>query len=99
MKRTIKFRKKRLSPDFIVYDPITAQSYYTTISDHDISKVTFEVAREYRASVVEVKIRDDDAILRRKVVFDVSEQEHLWFDMVDNFLGRMSKYIEKVQWW
>ena len=99
MKRTIKFRKKRPSPEFVIYDPITAQDYYTTISDHDILKAAFEVAREYHVSIVQVKIRDESSILRSKVVFEVSEQEHLWFDIVDSFLGRMSKYIKKVRWW
>ena len=99
MKRTIKFRKRRLQPEYDVYDPITASYFYTTVSDHDILKAAFEVAREYGTTISQIKIRDESSILRSKVVFEVSEQEHPWFDIVDSFLGRMSKYIEKVQWW
>lgn len=98
MKRTIKFRKKRLSPEYDIYDPITASHYYATVSDHDILKSAFEVAREYDVTISQVKIRDEGSVLRSKVVFEVSEQEHPWFDIVDSFLGRMSKYIERVQW-
>ena len=98
MKRAIKFRKKRLGPEYSIYDPITASHYYATVSDHDILKAAFEVAREYGTSIVQAKIRDESAILCSKIVFEVSEQEHPWFDIVDSFLGRMSKYIENVQW-
>lgn len=99
MKRTIKFRKRRLPPEHDIYDPITASHFYATVSDHDILKAAFEVAREYDATIYLIKIRDESAFLRSKIVFEVSEQEHPWFDIVDSFLGRMSKYIEKVQWW
>lgn len=98
MKRTIKFRKRRI-PERDIYDPITASYFYTTVSDHDILKAAFEVAREYGVILSQVKICNENSILRSKVVFEVSEQEHPWFDIVDSFLGRMSKYIEKVQWW
>lgn len=99
MRRIIRFRIRRLSPEYDIYDPITASYYYATVSDHDILKAAFEVAREYGVTVSQVKIRDESSVLRSKVVFEVSEQEHPWFDIVDSFLGRMSKYIEKVQWW
>ena len=99
MKRTIKFRRKRLSPEYDIYDPITASHYYATVSEHDLLKAAFEVAREYRATISQIKIRDTSSVLRSKIVFEVSEQEHPWFDIVDSFLGRMSKYIENVQWW
>lgn len=99
MKRTIKFRKRRLPPKYVVYDPITASYHHTTISDHDILKAAFEVAREYGVSIIQAKIRDESSALRSKIVFEVSEQEHPWFDIVDSFLGRMSKYIEKAKWW
>lgn len=99
MKQTIKFRKKRLSPEYDVYDPITASHYCATVSDHDILKAAFEVAREYGISVSQAKIRDNEAVLRSKITFDISGQEESWFDIVDSFLGRISKYIEKVQWW
>ena len=99
MKRTIKFRRKRLNPEYDIYDQITASHYYATISEHELLKAAFEVAREHGASVVQFKIRDENAFLRSKIVFEVSEQEHPWFDIVDGFLGRMSKFIEKVQWW
>ena len=99
MRRTIKFRRKRLNPKYHIFDPITASHYYDAISEHDLLKAAFEVAREYGASVVKVKIRDESAFLRSKIVFEVSEQEHPWFDIVDSFLGRTSKFIEKVQWW
>lgn len=98
MRRTIKFRKKRI-PERDVYDPITASYFYTTISDHELLKAAFEVAREYRVNIVQMKIRDADSSLRSKVVFEVPESEHTWFDIVDSFLGRTSKYIEKVKWW
>ena len=99
MKRTIKFRKRQLPPEYDIYDPITASHYYATVSDHDILKAAFEVARGYGVTVSQIKIRDESSALRSKVVFEVSEQEHPWFNIVDSFLGRMSKYIEKVQWW
>lgn len=98
MRRTIKFRKRRI-PERDIYDPITASYFYTTISDHKLLKAAFEVAREYGVSVTQVKIRDASSPLRSKIVFETSEQERPWFDIVDSFLGRTSKYIEKVQWW
>ena len=98
MRRTIKFRKRRI-PERDIYDPITASYFYTTISDHELLKAAFEVAREYRVNIVQMKIRDEHSLLRSKVVFEVPDQEHTWFDIVDSFLGRISKYIEKVQWW
>lgn len=99
MKRTIKFRKRRLSSKYDIYDPITAQYFYATVSEHDILKAAFEVAREYGINVVRAKIRDENAVLRSKIVLDISGQEESWLNIVDSFLGRMSKYIEKVQWW
>ena len=98
MRRTIKFRKKRI-PERDVYDPITASYFYTTISDHELLKAAFEVAREYRVNIVQMKIRDENSLLRSKVVFEVPELDHPWLDIVDSFLGRTSKYIEKVKWW
>lgn len=98
MRRTIKFRKRRI-PERDIYDPITASCFYTTISDHELLKAAFEVAREYRVNIIQMKIRDADSLLRSKVVFEVPEQEHPWFDIVDSFLGRTSRYIEKVKWW
>ena len=100
MRRIIRFRKRRLPPECVVYDPITASYHYTTISDHDILKAAFEVAREYHITVKKIKIRDENAILRSKLVFSYDGKgEGTWFNIVDSFLGRMSKYIEKVQWW
>ena len=99
MKRTIKFRKRQSPPKYAVYDPITASYYYTTVSDHELLKAAFEVAREYKVNIVQMKIRDEGSVLRSKVVFEVPDEEYPWFDIVDSFLGRMSKYIEKVQWW
>ena len=98
MRRTIKFRKKRI-PERDVYDPITASYFYTTISDHELLKAAFEVAREYRVNITQMKIRDEHSALRSKFVFEVPDQEHSWFDIVDSFLGRTSKHIEKVKWW
>ena len=100
MKRTIKFRKKRIPPEHDVYDPITASYFYTTISDHDILKAAFEVARKYHITVKKIKIRDENAILRSELVFSYDgNSDGIWFNIVDSFLGRMSKYIEKVRWW
>ena len=99
MCRTIKFRKKRI-PERDVYDPITASYFYTTVSDHDILKAAFEVAKEYHITVKKIKIRDENAILRSKLVFSYDgKSEGIWFNIVDSFLGRTSKYIEKVEWW
>ena len=98
MHRTIKFRKKRI-PEHDVYGPITVSYFYTTISDHELLKAAFEVAREYRVNIVQMKIRDAGSVLCSKIVFEAPELEHPWFDIVDSFLGRTSKYIEKVKWW
>lgn len=98
MQRTIKFRKRRI-PERDVYDPITASYFYTTISDHELLKAAFEVAREYRVNIVQMKIRDENSLLRSKIVFETPELEHPWFDIVDSFLDRTSRYIEKVKWW
>ena len=99
MHRTIKFRKKRLAPKYAIYDPITASYFYTTISEHELLKAAFEVARDYRVNIVQMKIRGEGSLLRSKIVFEVPELEHPWFDIVDSFLDRTSKYIEKVKWW
>ena len=98
MRRTIKFRKRRI-PERDVYDPITASYFYTTISDYELLKAAFEVAREYKINIIQMKIRNEGSALRSKIVFEVVNQDHTWFDIVDSFLGRTSKYIEKVKWW
>ena len=99
MCRTIKFRKKRI-PERDVYDPITASYFYTTISDHELLKAAFETAKENGVTVKKIKIRSENSILRSKLVFSFDGyRDTIWLMIVDGFLGRMSKYIEKVQWW
>lgn len=98
MHRTIKFRKRRV-PERNIYDRITASYFYTTIPDHELLKAAFEVARDYGVNIVQMKIRGEGSLLHSKVVFEVPELEHPWFDIVYDFLGRVSKYIKKVKWW
>lgn len=98
MRRTIKFRKKRI-PERDIYDPITVSYFYSTISDHELLKAAFVTAEEFGGvEIVKANIRDANSPFRSVIVFEMSDSKDSWFIIVSNFLGRTSKYIEKVKW-